>query len=281
MSSLPTDPHPGELSERRINRRLVLNLLLSFLGSEGREPRRLALMGLLAGVALIAFFAVLEDVVNRDPLVRIDDAIFHALQSVRTAPLDRVMVAITELGDWVVTTAVTLVALLWLIWQRNRRTALYLCFAVLAPSIFSFLMKLTLRVTRPIDLYSGWDSYSFPSGHVAVTTALYGFLTVMVACEERSLRRLGVIVFAAIVVLSIAFSRLYLGAHFLSDVLAGLSFSTAWVALLSAGYLHTKSRALGATGLSRAIVLTIVIVGAAYVHHRYPLDMQRYAYHNR
>jgi hypothetical protein len=56
-------------------------------------------MGLPTGVALIAFFAVLEGVVNRDPLVRIDDGIFHALQSLRTAPLDRVMVAITERGD--------------------------------------------------------------------------------------------------------------------------------------------------------------------------------------
>jgi membrane-associated phospholipid phosphatase len=280
MAPLPKDPHLGELSERRINRRLVLNLLLSFLSSGRQEPRRLALLGLLAGTALIAFFAVLEDVVNRDPLVRVDDAIFHVLQSLRTAPLDRVMVAITELGDWVVTTAVTLVALFWLIWQRNRRTALYLCFAVLVPSIFSFLMKVTLRVTRPIDLYSGWDSNSFPSGHVAVTTALYGFLAVIIACEERSLRRLGAIVFAAIVVLSVAFSRLYLGAHFLSDVLAGLSFSTAWVALLSAGYLHSNPRVSGTTGLFRAIVLSIVIVGGTYVHHRYPSDMQRYAYHN-
>jgi hypothetical protein len=130
MAPLPKDPHLGELSERRINRRLVLNLLLSFLSSGRREPRRLALLGLLAGTALIAFFAVLEDVVNRDPLVRIDDAIFHVLQSLRTAPLDRVMVAITELGDWVVTTAVTLVALFWLVWQRTvaRRSTYVLVF---------------------------------------------------------------------------------------------------------------------------------------------------------
>ncbi len=280
MSPLPKDPHLGESSERRINRRLILNLLLSFFSSERREPRRLALLGILAGTALMAFFAVLEDVVNRDPLVRLDDAIFHVLQSLRTAPLDRVMVGITELGDWVVTTAVTLVTLFWLIWRRNRRTALYLCVAVLIPSAFSFLMKLTLRVTRPIDLNSGWDFYSFPSGHVAVSTGLYGFLTVIITCEQRPLRRLGAIVFAAGFVLSIAFSRLYLGAHFLSDVLAGLFFSTAWVALLGAGYLHSNSRVSGATGLFRAIVLTIIIVGGTYVHHRYPADMQRYAYRN-
>ncbi len=237
-------------------------------------------MALLAGAALIAFFAVLEDVVNRDPLVRIDDAIFHLLQSLRTAPLDRVMVAITELGDWVVATAVTIVALLWLIWHRERRTALYLCAVVLAPSIFSLLMKITLRISRPLDLYSGWDSYSFPSGHVAVNAALYGFLTVLIARNEPRWRRLGAIAFAATVVLSIALSRLYLGAHFLSDVLAGVSFSTAWVVLLSACYLHRKPHGVGTTGLARAIALTIFLVGGAYVYHRYPMDMQRYAAHH-
>lgn len=276
MSPLPTDPHLGELSEHGANRRQLSHLLLAFLGPEGREPRRLALMGLLAGVALIAFFALLEDVVNRDPLVRVDDAVFHALQSRRTAQLDCVMVAITELGDWVVTTAVTMVALLWLIWLRSRRTAAYLCVVVLAPSIVSLLMKLTLRVTRPIDLYSGWDSFSFPSGHVAVNAALYAFLTVLIAHEDRSWRRLGAIAFTATIVLAIAFSRLYLGAHFLSDILAGLSFSTAWVTLVSASYLHRKSRPVGTRGLTGAIALTIILVGGAHIYHRYPSDIELY-----
>jgi membrane-associated phospholipid phosphatase len=280
MRPLPAQAPTSEPPLGASKRRWLSQPFFSLIGGHWREVCRLVIMELLAGAALIAFFAVLEDVVNRDPLVRIDQAIFHVLQSLRTGPLDRVMVAITELGDWVVTTAVTMVALFWFIWHRNRRMALYLGAVVLGPSILSFLMKLTLRVARPIDLYSGWDSYSFPSGHVAVNAALYGFVTVLIACEETSWRRLGAIAFTATVVLFLAFSRLYLGAHFLSDVLAGLSFSTAWVALLTAGYLHGKSRAVGTTGLTRAIALTIILVGGAYVYHRYPLDMQRYVYRN-
>jgi hypothetical protein len=72
-------------------------------------------------------------------------------------------------------------------------------------------MKLTLRVARAIDLYSGWDSYSFPSGHVAINAALYGFVTVLIAREETSWRRQGAIALTATVVLFLAFSRLYLG----------------------------------------------------------------------
>lgn len=228
----PFPHHVSELPERKIKRRHLVQLLQSLMGPERREARRLVLMGLLVGGALLAFFAVLEDVLTGDPLVRIDDAVFHALQSLRTASLDHVMVAITELGDWVVTTAVALVAVLWLIWHQNRRTALYLCAAVLSSTIFSFLLKFTLRVARPINLSSGWDTFSFPSGHATMNATLYGFLAVLIVHEVKSWRRSGVVITAIAFILSIAFSRLYLGAHFLSDVLAGLFFSAAWVTAL-------------------------------------------------
>jgi hypothetical protein len=62
-----------------------------------------------------------------------------------TASLDRAMVVIMELGDWVVTTAVTLAALIWLLWRHKQRTTLYLCAAVVASGSFYFLLKLGYR----------------------------------------------------------------------------------------------------------------------------------------
>jgi undecaprenyl-diphosphatase len=275
MRFLPQYTHTIE-ARRRGNNRLSQRTMLP-MSPESREVRSLAIIGLVVAAALIAFFAVLEDVVTRDPLVRIDDALFQHLQSLRTIPLDRVVVAITELGDWVVTSSVITVVMLWLIWNRNGRTAGYLCAAVLVPSVFSFLLKFALRVERPIGPQSGWDIYSFPSGHATVNAALYGFLAVLLACEARSWRRKSIVTIATAFILSIAFSRLYLGAHFLSDVLAGVSFSTAWVALLSAAYLHRKPCTLGATGLSRLIVLTVVLAGGFHIYHRNALDIERYA----
>ncbi len=234
-------------------------------------------MGLLAGGALLAFFAVVEDVVTRDPLVRVDDSVFHALQSMRTASLDGLIVSTTELGDWLVTTAVAVVAFLWLIWRRNLRAALYLGAAVLVSGVFSFLLKFTLRVARPINIDSGWDAFSFPSGHATVNATLYGFLTVLIARELRSWRCVSAVTVAVAFIFSIAFSRLYLGAHFLSDVMAGLCFSTAWVTLVSAVYLHRRPPMVGAEGLSGAVVITILFAGGWHIYQAYPADIQRYA----
>ena len=90
----------------------------------------------------MAFLAVLVGRGQSRPPVRVDYAIFHVLQSLRTALADRVMVGITELGDWVVTTAVTLVTLILahlatkLVAQRFNSSL----FSI--PSAFSFLMYL-------------------------------------------------------------------------------------------------------------------------------------------
>jgi membrane-associated phospholipid phosphatase len=254
-------------------------LLVLFTGTEGREPRSLAILGLVMGGALVAFFAVLEDVLTRDPLVRIDDAVFHLLQSLRTASLDRAMVVTTELGDWVVTTAVTLAALIWLLWRHKQRTALYFCATVVASAAFSFLLKFTLRVARPVEPTSGWDIFSFPSGHATVNATLYGFLAVLIAREVQSWKRGCVVTVALAIILSIALSRLYLGAHFLSDVLAGLCLSVAWITLVSAVYLRREPTDVGAGGLSVAVVITIILVGGLHIRHRYPQDAARYASH--
>ena len=91
---------------------------------------------------------------------------------------------------------------------------------------------------RPGELlYSGWSAFSFPSGHSTVNVVLYGFLAFLIAREFRPALRVSVALGAATLIFLIAFSRLYLGAHWLSDVLGGLAFGSAWLALLGLSYL--------------------------------------------
>ena len=250
--------------------------------SSALDPERPEALGLLVlGAALIGglwmFFGVLQDVIAGDPLVRADAAIFHFLQSLRTPVIDQVMVAITELGDAAVVIPVLLVTLVWLAWQRAWRAAIYGFAAVAGASLFAFLMKITLQQTRPDAIFAGWNSYSFPSGHATASAALYGFLVVLI-CREVGVRaRVAVTLAAVLLVGAIAFSRLYLGAHWLSDVTAGLAFGVAWVALLGIVYLQHARREVRAPGLATAGLAVLLVAGGLHIGTKHAVDMRRYA----
>lgn len=254
-------------------RRLVRSLL---------DPARPEALGLLVlGALLIGglwlFFGVLQDVVAGDPLVRADAAIFHFLQSLRTPAVDQVMVAITELGDATVVIPVLVVTLAWLAWQRAWRAVFYGIAAVAGASLFAFLLKITLQYGRPANIYAGWDAYSFPSGHATASTALYGFLVVLICREVGARARVLVTAAASMFVGGIAFSRLYLGAHWLSDVMAGLAFGVAWVALLGIVYMQHARRDVGASGLAAAGLSALLVAGGLHIATAHAKDMRRYA----
>ncbi|WP_297369249.1 bifunctional DedA family/phosphatase PAP2 family protein [Acidocella sp.] len=246
------------------------------------DPDRPEALGLFVlGAALIGglwlFLGVLQDVVARDPLVRADAAIFHFLQSLRTPAVDQIMVAITELGDGAVVIPVLVMALVWLAWRRAWRGVFFGLTAVAGASLFALLMKLTLRHARPVTGFTGWDAYSFPSGHATASTALYGFLVVLICREVGGRARVLVTLAAVLFVGAIAFSRLYLGAHWLSDVTAGLAFGVAWVALLGIVYMQHSHRQVRASGLWAVGVGALLVAGGLHIATAHARDMRRYA----
>jgi membrane protein DedA with SNARE-associated domain/membrane-associated phospholipid phosphatase len=251
--------------------------LLSILDPTRRELPGLALLGAILAASLWLFFGVLQDVLAGDPLVRANESVYHFLQTLRTVWVDQAMVAITELGDPTVVTAVAAAGILWLLWRRNWRGAAHLAAAVAVSSVFTLLMKLTLSLPRPRAVSSGWGSFAFPSGHCAANAALYGFLAVLVAWEVRTRWRVLMGALVTLFVAAIAFSRLYLGAHWLSDVLAGLAFGTAWAAFLAIAYVRRNARPVGAAGLCAAAGLALLVTGAVHVAHRHSRDVQIYA----
>jgi undecaprenyl-diphosphatase len=98
-------------------------------------------------------------------------------------------------------------------------------------------MKLGFRRERPFfpDPLATESTFSFPSGHSLVSLAVYGSVALLLARRVRSPgRRALLFAGTALLVLAIGFSRLYLGVHFLSDVLAGYAAGAAWLALLYA-----------------------------------------------
>jgi undecaprenyl-diphosphatase len=261
----------------RLHDSWVARQLLALIDPAQTELRALALLGLLLIGSMWAFFGVLEDVVAGDPLVRVDAAVFHFLAGLRSDATDQLMVVITELGDAPVIVAVTAAVFGWLAWRRAWRACGYWIAAVAGSTAFTAVIKLILHHPRPIALYQGWEAFSFPSGHAAVTTTVYSFLAALIVREGRGYWRLLILFVVATWIFVIAFSRLYLGAHWLSDVLAGIAFGVSWSALLSFGYLHRPSPRIGARGLGLIVGVVLAVIGGLHIERNYAADANRYA----
>jgi undecaprenyl-diphosphatase len=106
---------------------------------------------------------------------------------------------------------------------------------------------------------------------------LYGFLAFLIAREIRPAWRLAVILGAATLIFLIAFSRLYLGAHWLSDVLGGLAFGSAWLALLGLSYLRRQAERIEPGGLLAVGCLALILAAGFNIYHSHATDSDRYA----
>jgi membrane-associated phospholipid phosphatase len=204
---------------------------------------RLRGVGLPLGVALAvltagawAFGALAEEMAEGDT-IHVDRPLANWLHERATDPLTDVVRVLTWTGNGGFLAIVVLVATLFLWRRRLFSDAVFVVLAFAGAEAITFGMKQGFRRDRPFfeDPLATASSFSFPSGHALVSLAVYGSLALVIARHLTSRRAAAaVLAIAALWVLAIGFSRLYLGVHFLSDVLAGYSAGAAWLALLYA-----------------------------------------------
>lgn len=141
---------------------------------------------------------------------------------------------VTLLGNLATLVAVVVVAGVFL-WRKGWIADLVLLVvAAVGAEVITVGLKQGFQRERPFfaDPLATESTFSFPSGHASVSLAVYGTLGYIAARHLRTRRaQVFALVSAAALVLLIGFSRLYLGVHFLSDVIAGYSIALAWVAL--------------------------------------------------
>jgi membrane protein DedA with SNARE-associated domain/membrane-associated phospholipid phosphatase len=244
-----------------------------------RHPESKALF-VLAGLLLVAavgFSAILAYVAGEPGAAGLDRTVYNLMRSLRTPWADSVMVSVTMLGDAFVYAAVTAAVAAWLLWKRNPPAAVHLLSAVAFGAILNRVLKLTLHVPRPTELYSGVSSFSFPSGHATMAMVTYGFLAVLVARELRPGRRRLAYVAAGLLIVSIATSRLYLGVHWFTDVAGGLALGLAWVALLGIAYRRHYAPAVPPAGLVLTVVLSLTLAAGVHLAGDHGDEVQRYA----
>jgi len=182
-------------------------------------------VGLLAPLSLFGLLA--EDVWAREGFGW-DTFLLNAVHAHATARLDTFMLLITRIGAPLPMLAVVALSLLALLLRGRRTDLLFVAVAVGGAAALNLLAKLLFQRARP----ALWPSltpetdYSFPSGHAMGSLAVVAALSVLL---WHTRWRWAVLAAGLLFVLAVGLSRIYLGVHFPSDILAGWSASLAWV----------------------------------------------------
>ncbi len=218
------------------------------------------LIGFLAiAVALFGFLKLASEVAEGDTFA-FDKHILRALRtaadvSVPIGPtwLKTAMIDFTALGGVAVLTLITALAVGYLVASRKVATAGFVALSVAGGAILSAGIKAVLARPRPelVPHLVDVTSASFPSGHAMNSSIVYLTLAVLLARAERK-REIQVYLIAIAIALAllIGFTRVYLGVHWPTDVLAGWSVGAIWAALCSliAKQLQSTRKIEGPTG---------------------------------
>jgi undecaprenyl-diphosphatase len=183
--------------------------------------KRQAALGLVALGSAALFAKIAEDVVNRES-TQFDRAVSLWVHRFDTPSIDLVMRLFTFIGSFPVIALVAIVVLTWC-WRRGDRDAFAGLLGVIAVNeALNFALKHLFGRPRPnlFEEIATLHSYSFPSGHAMAAAAIYGMIAVVIARLAPSLR-LWVGLAAVALALLIGLSRVYLGVHWITDVLAG------------------------------------------------------------
>jgi undecaprenyl-diphosphatase len=211
------------------------------------SPRALAIAGWAAFVLAGALFlAIAWNVAARTSIAALDVRLADWLHAHASPALTAFMLAVTHLhsmagiGLWSVTFAAVLAKL------RERYWILTLAVTVPGAMLLNLLLKQAYERMRPRfdEPLLVLDTYSFPSGHTSAAVAFYGVLAAFLVSRFYGARRRAACVAGALLAVGlVAFSRLYLGAHYLSDVVAAICSSTVWLVLcLAAGHALVRGK---------------------------------------
>ena len=194
-----------------------------------------ALRSLAAGVATVVIlailFVVLGDVIVEDKRVALDRSVDGEVHELASHNLTTAMRWVTDLGAAPITVIVFLGMIGWLLWRHRKRDAVLVTISWFGAQLLDFSLKDVYHRNRP-ELFSPFvhtTGYSFPSGHTTTALVTYGLLAYLVVHLLHGWVRVVPVLVAIALVVAVAFSRVYLGAHYFTDVLGSVLMGGAWL----------------------------------------------------
>ncbi|KGX86865.1 phosphatase PAP2 family protein [Pontibacillus litoralis] len=187
---------------------------------------------LIIGLSFQLFLELSEKLVENGTFY-IDTFMKNIVEGIQSPWMTSIFRVITSAGavKWMTIASILLFVYIVLFSKRSNWVAIYLAISMLGISLLTTLLKYGFGRTRPsvLEQYDG-TGFSFPSGHTTGSVVFYGFMMYIIfrSNSTTSVKRIicGLLTF---IILSVAFSRVYLGVHYFTDILAGLSLGMAWL----------------------------------------------------
>jgi len=204
-----------------------------------REAVPLAVLAALWLLMGWSSFALIITVGGNGGPLALDLIVHKTMLALRNPLADVPMVALASLGDWQVLLPAFVIGMSYLLWRQRYMAAMHWLLALVFGLALSVLIGSTVTVSRPPLASVGFE---FPSLSITAGTIIFGFFAVLIGRELPGRSRVWPYLISGIVVMGIGFARIYLGAHWLSDVLGGMLFGTFWLLLLGVAYRHRSHR---------------------------------------
>lgn len=209
-------------------------------------------------------------------LLNLNMPVYNLLQSVRIHTLDHFFLSLTLLGDKHVLLLMSLIVLLWLSWRKRWWAALH-WFAITALSAVGIeFFKHIIHSPRPPHYALINHTSSFPSGHTVLSLTLFGFLAVLISDNLPEGRRAPIFITTIILVFLIGFSRVYLGAHWLTDVLASIYLAMAILLSVVLSYRRRNQLPISPSSLGLIACTVTLIIWVSYAYFNFTTTKQEF-----
>ncbi len=197
-------------------------------------PLRIAIAAAIIVAAIFFFVQTLHSVLEDGKVAQADLRMYHTLRLFQSTALHTFYSGVTNLGSTIFIVPLAL-ALATLFWSHGRRHDAYVFVAaIIGAEVLAVALKYLVRRPRPPEAVHLVGGPSFPSGHTLTATAVYGILAFLLIRETpRRWWHIVLAVFLLALIVLVPISRVYLGVHWLHDVLASVDLGCAWLACLT------------------------------------------------
>jgi membrane protein DedA with SNARE-associated domain/membrane-associated phospholipid phosphatase len=207
---------------------------------------------------LSCFLVLTYSVIHHGIFTYWNHPIYYFMRSLRNTVLDPFMLGMTTIRPRVLE-SMWLFVLLWLFITRKWWANLHWFMVGVACGVGGELLKLVIRSPRPTGIFQIPGGWSYPSGHSLVSVTLLGFLAVLLTHGREHFWKKLAAIMVVIVSGGIIFSRVYLGAHWLTDVAGSIFLGLTIISAATISYRRRKTEPLPPTGILVVAVLSITV----------------------